>query len=97
MTDAEYDRLQRDITAVVTDMRVIQAKLYAMDSTGTSAANFQFLSIQKDVQALEEALRRQEESKGADRRVMLGALLAAGTALAMAVIGVLIQIVTRHP
>ncbi len=78
-------------------MRGIRDKLSDLDAHGTAVANVRFANLEGDLRELKDSYRRQEESKGADRRVMLGALLAAATALVMAVIGVLIQIVTRHP
>jgi hypothetical protein len=77
------------------DLREVKKKIDEMDVHGTAVTQVRLKNIEDDVIDLKNMLSRQEEAKGADRRVMLGALLAAGSAIGMAIIGVVIQIITK--
>ena len=81
----------------VSDFRETQRQVQRMDARGTSYGLQRFKEIDDDIRDLKEAQKDAQTQKAADRRVVLGSLLAAATALIMAGVGVLIQIVTRHP
>lgn len=95
MTDAEFRQLERELGNVVEDLRSLRAKIQDMDVHGTAVTQVQLSNLADDVRELKVALLRMEDTKSGDRRVVLGALLAGGTALIMTIIGVIIQILTR--
>lgn len=95
MTDAEFRQLERELESLAQDFRALRQKVQDMDVKGTAVTQVQLSDIKDDVRDLKAAFLRMEDSKAGDRRVVLGALLAGGTALIMTIIGVLIQILTR--
>jgi len=68
-----------------------------LDTKGTAVANVRLEQVETDIERLEARMNNAETEKTADRRVVLGALLAAATAIGMAILGVIIQLVAHKP
>jgi hypothetical protein len=75
--------IQRQLVA---DLRATQAKITEMDVQGTRVTQVRLSNIEEDMRDIKATLQRQEDNKLADRRVVLGALMAAAVAIALAIV-----------
>jgi hypothetical protein len=71
---------------LVGELRSLREKIERMDIQGTEVTRERITNIKDDVSEIKEALLRQDAEKRADRRVMLGALLAAVTAVGLVIV-----------
>jgi hypothetical protein len=78
---------------LVGELRNLRDKVSNMDVKGTEVTQVRLKNIEDDIHDIREALLRQDAEKRADRRVVLGALLAAATAIGLVVVQLAIQVV----
>jgi hypothetical protein len=71
---------------LVSELRTLRDKIERMDVQGTEVTRVRLKNIEDDIHEIKDALLRQDAEKRADRRVMLGALLAAVTAVGLVIV-----------
>jgi hypothetical protein len=80
---------------LVEELRALDRRVQQMDTEGTRVTQIQLQDVKEDIVDMKAALLRQETEKRADRRVVLGALLAAATAIGLVIVQLVIQVFRR--